>query len=640
MRDSDMHAFTLRAFILLAVATIAVVLWRAPIVQAISEPEKNFLILYFTEDELRIVSATRSLQSVARIAENIEVVTADDIELINAHSLADVLNTISGVLVKFTGRFGDRAEPDIQDATSSRVTVLIDGIPQNNLGEGRAEVGYFPVQQIARIEVVKGPASSAWGSALGGVVNVITKDPANKPLQATAYLDYGAKRSADYRAELSGRSGEFGYYLTGTGLRTDGLTEGFDVDAGSFNARLTYGLGRRTNLSFSLFRDDSTKGDGISAPDDLSFSLWTRRLHANLAVTTTAGRDGRFDLALWTTSYDARYWMRQISDGAELFTTASEERRSGASARYEWWSAGTHDLIAGADWSTGRLRSDDMPGEEVKPDQWGVYANDTLALGALSVTPGVRFDQSSAGGDFWSPSLGAVYALSRDALLRLTVARGFRDPSPVWTTVTNEVMQYKANPDLEMEKVWSYQAGVEGNLLDLCRVKLNVFRHDLTDAIESVSLNDSPDWWSYANTGRERRDGLELAVQSRAFWHLTVGGNAQFIHTTNPDTGEDVAGALKRVLEVNLKYDDQRSFRALLAGRTMHRGENPEAGADQVNREGFIFDVSFLKKFALSSASSFEAFLKVNNIFDGAQYVTDIYKNPGRWVEGGVRVNF
>ena len=67
-----------------------------------SEQERKFLLMYFDEDELFVVSTTRSLKSISRMAENVEVVTAEDIELMNAHTLADVLNTINGVQVGFS----------------------------------------------------------------------------------------------------------------------------------------------------------------------------------------------------------------------------------------------------------------------------------------------------------------------------------------------------------------------------------------------------------------------------------------------------------------------------------------------------------------------------------------------------------
>src|SRR5512138_2467149 len=112
---------------------------HAPVARAVSEAEKTFLSLYFSEEELQVVSATRSLQSIARVAENIEVVTADDIELMNAHTLADVLNTVVGVRANLTGAFGAVSLPFIQGSEITQVTVLLDGVPLNNISDNVAD---------------------------------------------------------------------------------------------------------------------------------------------------------------------------------------------------------------------------------------------------------------------------------------------------------------------------------------------------------------------------------------------------------------------------------------------------------------------------------------------------------------------
>src|SRR4030042_1499228 len=94
-----------------------------------TEEEKNFLLMYFKEDELKVISATRSLMSINRVAENVTVVTAEDIELMNAHTLADVLNTVTGVQIDFRGGPpGGIGGFSIEGSDLRHVAVLIDGI--------------------------------------------------------------------------------------------------------------------------------------------------------------------------------------------------------------------------------------------------------------------------------------------------------------------------------------------------------------------------------------------------------------------------------------------------------------------------------------------------------------------------------
>src|SRR5512144_2551794 len=87
--------------------------------------EKSFLSMYFIDEELEVVSATRSLTSISRVAENITVVTASEIELMNAHTVADVLNTVTGVQVEFSGGPGLTGIAYIQGSETRHVVVII-----------------------------------------------------------------------------------------------------------------------------------------------------------------------------------------------------------------------------------------------------------------------------------------------------------------------------------------------------------------------------------------------------------------------------------------------------------------------------------------------------------------------------------
>ena len=92
---------------------------------AMSEEERSFLLMYFKEDEIEVISATRSLKSVSRVAENIEVVTKDDIELMNAHTVAEVLYFVTGIEVTAFVGPGAQGTAGIYGSDYNRVAVLL-----------------------------------------------------------------------------------------------------------------------------------------------------------------------------------------------------------------------------------------------------------------------------------------------------------------------------------------------------------------------------------------------------------------------------------------------------------------------------------------------------------------------------------
>lgn len=609
---------------------------RVPIAQAVSDAEKTFLAMYFTAEELSVISATRSLQSIARVAENITVVTADDIELMNAHTLADVLDSVPGVTLNNPWQFVSNSSTKIQGPDIRHVKVLLNGIPYNSSGENVTVVGLIPVQDIEKVEIIRGPASSVWGSAMGGVVNVITKGPGTKAVQGQVALDYGTENTGDFRAAISGRSGRFGYSLSGTRLQTDGLTEGFDVDASHLGARLDYTFAERTSVTFTLFHGDTSRGDGNLKEYDLSWSTHSRHLASQLALTSALGRAGRLDLSLWSIRFDDRYHMNQLSDGQELSRTTFLDNRSGAGLTYSVNQAG-QAIVLGVDFSTGTYDASIFNEEKPELTQWAVFANDTISLRRLTVIPGMRYDDISTTGGFWSPSLGMTYGLTDSILLRATVAKGFSLPTLNDTSGTSDITTYLANPDLTVEKMWSYQGGFETNVLNVLWLKGSAFRHDVEDVIGAEMVSDPPDYYTRVNSGRQRRLGLDLELKSKPFYRLTLAGSACFLKVRDLETDEDVLDVPRQLYDISLKYDDLQSFRALVKGRYQRQDEPSDYNADF---SGLIVDLSLIKKILHRPGISLEAFMNIHNLFNEAQYSVDIYKNPERWVEGGCRVSF
>jgi len=212
------------------------------------------------------------------IAENITIITSDDISRLNAHTLDEVLQTVSGIQLFQVRTPGSTALLTLSGSLSNNITLLIDGVPQNLLGTSFfAEAGMIQVQRIERVEVIKGAASVTWGSALGGVINVITKDTnPEKKYSGTASTSIGEGTTSNLAGGISGKVSRFGYYLDGGGFHSNGLLPDNHVTLNHFFGKLTYDLPVKGRLTFSAdFREgDRAEGDdkakGISAINSAS----------------------------------------------------------------------------------------------------------------------------------------------------------------------------------------------------------------------------------------------------------------------------------------------------------------------------------------------------------------------------------
>ena len=208
---------------------------------------------FVDKSEATLVSTAGIPRPTSKIAENITIITAADISRLNAHTLAEVLQTVPGIQLDYLQTPSTQSYFNIQGALSSTVLVLIDGIRQNDFDQNVVWPGLVPVQMIERIEIIKGAASASWGPSLGGVINIITKTP--NPEQVVSGMvsgSIGSKSTADSRAELSGTKDRFGYYLSAGNIRSDGLTPNTGTDLNNLYGKLVYTLPSNGTVTFGL----------------------------------------------------------------------------------------------------------------------------------------------------------------------------------------------------------------------------------------------------------------------------------------------------------------------------------------------------------------------------------------------------
>jgi vitamin B12 transporter len=597
-----------------------------------SEEEMKVLQLFYNENDL-VVTATRSEKPISQVAENITVVTSDEIKAMNAHSLADVLNRVTGLQI--SNYIGPGSAPNIliQGSQPRHVLVMIDGIALNNLSDGFPDVGAMRVQQIERIEIVKGPASSSWGSSLGGVINVITKTPDDsRRFGGTVSASIGERSTGDYRGEISGVTGSLGYYLEGGGLLTDGLQPNSSVRSGNIYSKLEWRPTDESSLIFTLGYDAGSRGFSEVPAYGVSFHNNYHYFFTSLAFNRRLTDELTLDLAFRGSRKSSELEQNVLGTDVELQNFEGKDTNFGGSARITWeqdW----HNFLFGADFDFGKLQSENVSNGSQHLDKWALYVNDTIKLWKFSITPGLRYDNTSTNGDFWSPSLGVTCAIADSTVIRGYVARGFSIP-PLGTTFGTGLFSVP-NPNLKMETVWSYTAGFETAALQYVWLKATYFRHDVSDALTSTLLPGG--LFTVINSAKQRREGVEVELKTTPVFHLSFTAGFTFINAKDLTTGEVIKDVPRYVYDAGIQYDDSRYLRAVLKGRYINWNAYPE---DFGKYGAMVWDLNLSRKLPLPDGLDGEVFFTAHNIFNGAQYVTDIFKNPGRWFEGGLRFSF
>jgi len=581
------------------------------------DDEVRSLELYNGAD-VETVSVSRSPRPASQTAENITVVTAKDIEAMNAHTLADVLFTVPGVQLEMLRTPGTVSFIDLQGSDFNHILVLIDNVPINNLADNFPDISSVPVQMIERIEIVKGAASSSWGNALGGVINVITKSPQNdRPVGGLASGSIGKRTTADARGELTGTLDRFGYYLTGGKLRSDGLQPNNWVGLNSFYGKLHYELPVRGSLTFTSFVTGGSSGETQFSTPPVNFNQDNTQFIATLSMLYPLSDSLTIEGLLRTRDFTSTVSGLTIADGSIVAQTKDDELTGGSSVKVSW-NSDLQRVLVGLDYDYVRAHvteprkgADDLNN---RANRVGIYLNDTFTIHRLAITPSARYDHTGIGGDLFSPSFGITYALTENSVLRGYTAKGYSLTS--------------LNRNNSTEKVWTSQVGVETADLPYLWLKGTLYRNDTWNIMQ---LNDPTVKQS------QLKEGFEIEARTMPVFGTSLSVGYTYTDARNSDTDEVIQGVARHTLDLGLKYEDSRYLRALLLGHYIDWNAPPSVGGKY---HDIIWDLHLGKKFTYAEYGSVEVFLSLRNIFNGQQYLYNVYKNPGSWLEGGLKCAF
>jgi len=610
------------------------------------------MAMFFDEDEL-VETATRYPKPLMQVAENVSIVTAEEIAAMHYHSVAEVLNYVTGVYVSFNGQdFNSEADYSIQGAQPWHTLVLIDGVRYNNASGGSALLSGIPVQIIKRIEIIKGGASSVWGSALAGVINIITKDTgATAGPSGTLIASYGEADSLRYEGDVAGQGGPISYYLYGGRMESDGLVNGRFYESSPFYSKMRFELPEDVELTVSLGHSSpSWKQLEYPAADYIEYGR-NRSTFGSLYLDIPFSKGLNLHIAAQT--FRQKYMLERDvmglgdlagGEGAQFNDTIWDEQNDSFEARLTWLgnslsatigaetSRSTMDytLAFGEEWGGPGV----MEAKKAKDEKRGVYANATFSLGDFSVTPGLRYDYHSISDEFISPSLGLTYRLNDSTIIRGTMARGFSHPYLALISGGND-WEY-VNPDLKPEKTLASQVGVETTALRYLRLGVNLFHH----SIEDVHLM-SPDY-IWVNGGEVKRLGYEIEFETVSWHDLTLNANFTYAQMDSDGLEDDPTDDWKNdeqyFANIMIDYDRGKDWKIFLGGHYFWEYESEVDLRDTGN--DFLWDLGASRRFSITDRNEVELFVVVQNIFNSSQHWDSDYPAAGRWFEAGFKFNY
>jgi vitamin B12 transporter len=576
--------------------------------------------------EAVVVTATRVQTPKQDVAANITVITAQDMEKMPASSAAQVLQYIPGIYVEFNGGPGsDASGIRIQGSEIRHVAVLQDNVPLNMLANPMTDLSYIPVDSIDRIEVYKGAASSAWGSSLGGVINIITKDPdPQKPFAADVRTSYGEYETSKSRGTVSGTIDRLGYLVSTTHEQSDGFIRHTKYRQDAVYAKINCDLGTKSRLNLIYSYDKGQNEDPLLRYPDFWDDMDRKRTYervlfetapADNLMITLEGRHHEFENTI-----DDVY-----PDHREIWSDYRDEIW-GTSTRINWEITDANTLNLGFDGDWGEYDWVNYA-QTYDTGNWAVYSNDTLTIGNVTFTAGIRYDDNREFDSEVSPSGGVVYRFPwADALVRAQVARGFSAPPAAWV----HDPRY-GSKDLEPEIAVNYQLGGQIRVFKRLKLELNLFRADVDDLIRY-----NWDTLRCENIDKVRRQGVEGNISANFDFGLTLSFGGSYVSVRDEETHDVIRDIPKTMYNASGVYAHKYMTHSFIGKYIDHNSTHPET-RDKV----FIFDyllklnLPFFKKYG--KASIFGA---VYNLFNSTYLYREVWPKPDRWTEGGVRFEF
>lgn len=595
----------------LSLITLAIL---APAAQAMAAAEEMPL---YSGDEI-VVTATRTAQTADQALASTTVITRKDIERSQAVSVQDLLQGLAGVSIANNGGAGKSTSVFLRGTNSDHVVVLIDGVKVGSATLGTASFQDFPVAQIERIEIVRGPRSSLYGSeAIGGVIQIFTRKGGGA-ITPSASVMLGSYNTRQATANLSG-GGENSWVDLGLGqLETDGfnackgsLTAGcFTIEPdkdGYRNASLNLGGGYRfqpgSEVDVHLLRaqahndfDGSSQNQSASVQQAVGISLkhqaselWSLKLAAGQSQDDSdnflnGAFKSRFDTRRNTLS-----WQNDLALAPEHLVTLGLDRQEDAvssTTAYTVTSRGTTGLFAQYQ---GRAGKQDF--------QFSLRRDDNSQFGA-----------HTTGNAAWGS------ALADD--LRATLAYGTAFKAPSFNQLYYPGF---GNPNLNPERSRSLEAGLSGKA-GAGHWSLNAFETRVTDLI-GFDGTVNP-----ANASARIR-GLDASAALRlAAWDARLNLTLQ-----DPENRSNTANQgkiLNRRAEQSLRLDIDRGFGPYRMGATLRaEGRRYDNLANTTKLSGYGL-VDLRGEYRLTKDLRLQA--RVENLFDKDYETVYLYNQPGR----------
>ncbi|HEK2898958.1 TPA: TonB-dependent vitamin B12 receptor BtuB [Proteus mirabilis] len=582
------------------------------------------------------VTANRFQEPNSSILAPITVVEREQIDRWQSNSVIDVLRRMPGIDVGQNGGIGQMSSIYVRGTESRHVLILVDGVRLNQANvSGSSDISQIPLSLVQRIEYIRGPRSSVYGSdAIGGVINILTERKTeggtlNATMGSHGYQEYdgSVKQKVGDRTTLTA-AGSY-LYTKGYDVEANGNTGGYpqpDRD-GFMNKSLWLGVNHDINDDVSLYA--RAYGFDNRTAYDAYYDSYNDTLTDTRALFSRTYDGGvKFHRDNYSSSLNTSYNYTKDYDYDPRYGRYGKGSRFTNSEQYnvQW---GNHLLLGngsiggGVDWQRQSIKagSNGFPNKE-HFDNTGLYLTGQQKLGEIIAEASVRSDKHSEYGWYttWQTNLGWEFVDGYRVIGGYGTA--FKAPNLNQLYVDNPLWNLAGNLNLKPEESKQWEGGFEG-LSGPLEWRLTAYRNDIENLIAYKSATPID---TYENIGKALIKGVEFTGEMDTWiFHHTF--NLQYIDARNKETHQRLDRRARQQLKYQLDWQVEKLDMGVTYQYIGQRTDKDYGTYENVSLGGVsIWDLT--ASYPITSHLSIRG--RIANLFDKDYETAYGYRTPGR----------
>ena len=521
----------------------------------------------------------------------------------------------------------------IGGSPTNAVLMMVDGQPSYAGIFSHHVADFYETEHVDHVEVLRGPGSVLYGSnAMGGVINVITKEAEQQGIHTTAKSEYGSYNTWCSSLTSMARYGKFSAMLSAAYDRTDGIQNNFDFSQKSIYAKTGYDIDKRWKLRADYSLMETIGNDPVYAK--LSNPDATYIYHQNIIRgEASASLANRHTATNGNLRIYYNYGNHYVDD-PNHFNSLDDRFGIIAYQNISLWQGANTTVGFDFDTYTGKIPvsggKEHTEGslstiERKSITEYSPYLTFSQSIndGFVTLNGGLRMANSDRFGTQWVPQCGIIVRPADGWNIKASLAKGFRNPS------FRELYLYRtANDKLSPEKMMNYEASISKRFAQLLSVSLTAFYSHGDNLIHTVDMKN-------INTGSFTNKGIEASVTAQPAERLTLNASYSYLHTTLDNL--TAAPRQQYCLAASWQPIERLSIEASA------RGVEGLYVSEENKEENYMLIGAKISYTALRGSNDtrlLELFTTLDNITDCNYTINNGYKMPGFTISGGAKVSF